>query len=279
MNAKILDASIGALSLFDTEQISYQRNAKIVCIVGSLTCLRMQNPSFPSGDANGFRDALRVSETRYRRLFETAQDGILLLNAITAQIEDVNPFLIDLLGYSHRELLGKKLWEVGPFADIAQSKDMFRELQTKGFVRYDNLPLKTKAGARIQVEFVSNSYDCDGVKVIQCNVRDITERNVLNVKIQRHMQLYAALSQCNKAIVHCRDRDGLFLQICRAAVEFGGMKMANIGLIDKETQMLQSAAGFGGGAAELVDIDISAANGSGYDSGPIGMAIREKRPI
>jgi PAS domain S-box-containing protein len=90
-------------------------------------------------------DALRISESRYRRLFETARDGILLLNADTAQIEDVNPYLIEMLGYSHAEFLGKKLWEVGAFADRAESKEMFAELQAKGYVRYDDLPLKTKA--------------------------------------------------------------------------------------------------------------------------------------
>jgi PAS domain S-box-containing protein len=90
--------------------------------------------------------SLRISESRYRRLFETARDGILLLNANSAQIEDVNPYLIEMLGYTHEEFLGKKLWEVGPFADIAQSKEMFMELQTEGYVRYDDLPLKTKAG-------------------------------------------------------------------------------------------------------------------------------------
>jgi PAS domain S-box-containing protein len=55
----------------------------------------------------------RISEIRYRRLFETAKDGILLLDADTGQIIDVNPFLIKLLGYSHDELLGKKLWDIG----------------------------------------------------------------------------------------------------------------------------------------------------------------------
>jgi PAS domain S-box-containing protein len=128
----------------------------------------------PGGEAGEAREALRVSESRYRRLFETARDGILLLNAETAQIEDVNPYLIEMLGYSHAEFLGKKLWEVGPFADIAQSKEMFAVLQDKGYVRYEDLPLKTVSGARIAVEFVSNSYDCEGVKVIQCNIRDVT---------------------------------------------------------------------------------------------------------
>ena len=128
-------------------------------------------PDLPEQHA---REALRVSESRYRRLFETARDGILLLNAETAQIEDVNPYLMEMLGYSHSEFLGKKLWEVGAFADIAQSKEMFAVLQDKGFVRYEDLPLKTQAGKQIAVEFVSNSYDCAGVKVIQCNIRDIT---------------------------------------------------------------------------------------------------------
>ena len=120
--------------------------------------------------------ALRTSESRYRRLFETARDGILLLNSDTAQIEDVNPYLIERLGYSHAEFLGKKLWEVGPFSDRPESKEMFAELQVTGYVRYESLPLRTKAGSEIQVEFVSNSYDCEGIKVIQCNIRDISER-------------------------------------------------------------------------------------------------------
>ncbi|WP_242470738.1 PAS domain S-box protein [Thiocystis violacea] len=110
--------------------------------------------------------ALRLSEARYRRLFETAQDGILLLNAETAQIEDVNPFLIDMLGYSYDEFMGKKLWEIGVFKDTALSIDMFIELKATRFIRYDNLPLECKDGRRISVEYVSNVYDCGGTDVI-----------------------------------------------------------------------------------------------------------------
>ena len=71
--------------------------------------------------------ALRLSEARYRRLFETARDGILLLNADTAQIEDVNPFMMNILGYSHEEFLGKKIWEIGAFKDTSLNKDAFIE--------------------------------------------------------------------------------------------------------------------------------------------------------
>ncbi|TAL43783.1 MAG: PAS domain S-box protein, partial [Chitinophagaceae bacterium] len=121
-------------------------------------------------------DKLIFSELRYRRLFETAKDGILILDTDTGIIEDVNPFLIDLLGYSHKEFLGKHLWEIGLFRDIIANMESFLKLQQKGYVRYENLPLKTKYGHSISVEFVSNTYAVNGKNVIQCNIRDITKR-------------------------------------------------------------------------------------------------------
>src|SRR5204862_5554435 len=114
------------------------------------------------------QNALYESELRFRRLFETAQDGILLLDADTGQITEVNPFLIEMLGYSGDEFLGKKLWEIGAVRDIEPSRIAFRELQEKGYIRYENLPLQTKDGQRIHVEFVSNVYRVDATKVIQC---------------------------------------------------------------------------------------------------------------
>jgi formate hydrogenlyase transcriptional activator len=123
-------------------------------------------------------EALKNSETNYRRLFEAAQDGILILEAETGQITDVNPFLLEMLGYSHEELLGKKLWEIGLFKDIEASKATSSELKSKGYVRYHDLPLETKEGRPIAVEFVSNVYLVNQHKVIQCNIRDTTERKL-----------------------------------------------------------------------------------------------------
>ena len=120
--------------------------------------------------------ALTASEVRYRRLFESAKDGILILDANAATITDANPFMAELLGYSQDEFVGKELWQIGLFKDAEASKAAMRELQGKGYIRYEDLPLETKAGRRVSVEFVSNVYGEAGEAVIQCNVRDITDR-------------------------------------------------------------------------------------------------------
>jgi PAS domain S-box-containing protein/putative nucleotidyltransferase with HDIG domain len=120
--------------------------------------------------------ALAESEMRYRRLFEAARDGILILDSESGQIMDVNPFMIELLGFSYEEYLGKKLWEISAFSDTAAVKAAFSELQQKKYVRYDDLPLQTVSGRPVDVEFVSNVYDAGEGTVVQCNVRDISER-------------------------------------------------------------------------------------------------------
>jgi diguanylate cyclase (GGDEF)-like protein/PAS domain S-box-containing protein len=132
----------------------------------------------PQTGASAAAQVLRASEIRYRRLFETAQDGILILEAKSGAIVDVNPYLITMLGYSRQDFVTKKLWEVGAFQDIEASKSAFLALQRNKYIRYENLPLKTKDGRLVQVEFVSNEYSVGRRKVIQCNIRDITERKL-----------------------------------------------------------------------------------------------------
>lgn len=133
-------------------------------------------------------DKLLASEVRYRRLFETAKDGILILDAMTGAITDVNPFLTEMLGYSIEEMHGKKIWELGSFRDIIANRDNFLELQQKGYIRYEDLPLESKDGRRHHVEFVSNIYQVDHLPVIQCNIRDISERkraeNLIRIRLK-----------------------------------------------------------------------------------------------
>jgi PAS domain S-box-containing protein len=127
-------------------------------------------------DRKVIQDALQASETRYRRLFETAQDGILILDEETGKIIDANTFILDLLGYPLEYFIGKRLWEVGFIKDKTIAQNAFTELKTSGYIRYEDLPLETKDGRSMDVEFISNVYPVNHHKVIQCNIRDITVR-------------------------------------------------------------------------------------------------------
>ncbi len=118
----------------------------------------------------------RASESRYRRLFESAKDGILILKSQTGMVDDVNPFLTELLGFSRDEFLSKQVWELAFLKNLVSNEAEFLELRQQDYVRYDGLPLQCADGRQVDVEFVSSVFDVDGEKVIQCNIRDITER-------------------------------------------------------------------------------------------------------
>ena len=130
-------------------------------------------------DRKNAEAAVQESEIRYRRLFQMAKDGILILDADTGKVVDSNPFMTTLLGYSHDDFAHKELWEIGLFQDIAANQSAYRELREKGYVRYEHLPLETRTGEKVEVEFVSNVYTEDGRQVVQCNIRDITDRTRL----------------------------------------------------------------------------------------------------
>jgi PAS domain S-box-containing protein len=148
-----------------------------------LTLWRQQRVRFYRDKAEAV-EALRTSEVRYRRLFESAKDGILILDAETGMVVEVNPFLVQLLGFSHEEFLGKKIWELGFFKDIIAHQDSFAELQHQKYIRYEDKPLQTADGRKIDVEFVSNVYLVNHQKVIQCNIRDISERKRVEEEVR-----------------------------------------------------------------------------------------------
>ena len=109
----------------------------------------------------------------------------MILDAGTGRINDVNPFLFGLLGFSRGEMVGKTVGELSPFKDIESNQAMLERLQKDGYVRYEDLPLETRDGRHIAVEFVSNVYLAGAKKVIQCNIRDITERKHAANEISR----------------------------------------------------------------------------------------------
>jgi len=112
-------------------------------------------------------------EARFRRLFETAQDGLLLIDHRIGKIVNVNKAIVELLGFSSEELLGRSLFEVGLTKD-SKFQNILKLLKEYGLIKYSPLQLTTKAGIKIDTEVnIMNR-----TKLIQCNVRLITEPTV-----------------------------------------------------------------------------------------------------
>src|SRR5450432_3322769 len=147
----------------------------------------------PRNRSSAREEALRTSEIRYRRLFEAAQDGVLLLDPETRKITDANPFMTKLLEYKHDQLVGKELYEIGLLEDEAASRAMFQKLKKNHEVRYEDLPLESKRGRQKEVEVVANLYQENGHTVIQCNIRDITVRKAAADLLRRNQALFSAL--------------------------------------------------------------------------------------
>jgi PAS domain S-box-containing protein len=178
------------------------------------------------------KEKLISSELRYRRLFESAKDGILILDAITGKIIDANPFLINLLGFTKEEFIEKEIWQIGLFRDIAANKEKFQELKQQEYVRYENLPLETADGRKINVEFVSNVYLENHKKIIQCNIRDITERKKKeNALIDSELRRRTLL-QTIPDLIWLKDMDGKYLS-CNTMFErfFGAREAEIIGIL------------------------------------------------
>ena len=167
-------------------------------------------------------EAVLASEVRYRRLFESAKDGILILDAETGMVEDVNPFLVELLGSSREAILKKKIWELGFFKDIIANQAHFAELKQKEYVRYEDRPLETAAGRRIDVEFVSNVYLVNHNKVVQCNIRDITERKRAEKTLLESETQYRKLIETMQDGVYRSSHEGKFLEVNPAMVKILG---------------------------------------------------------
>jgi diguanylate cyclase (GGDEF)-like protein/PAS domain S-box-containing protein len=136
-----------------------------------------------------------VSESRYQSFFESARDGILILDAVSLKIIDANPFIIELLGCLREEVLEKEFWKIGLFKESDEIREAFRELRATGYLHYENLTITTKTGELREIEFNGNVYTEGDRRVIQCNLRDITERKRAERAREHFAQNAALLTQ------------------------------------------------------------------------------------
>ena len=198
--ALVFKAKRGIEDIYDLTKI--RKDGSRLPVVVSVTALRDAQDTIIGylliGTDDTERARARELEQRYRRLFESAKDGILILDAETGMVVDANPFITHLLGYSLDDVRGKYIWDLGFFRNIAANKEKFLELQQREYVRYEDLPLEGAQGQKVNVEFVSNVYRVGSTRVIQCNIRDITERKAAEAQVRK---LSLAVEQSSAIIV------------------------------------------------------------------------------
>jgi diguanylate cyclase (GGDEF)-like protein/PAS domain S-box-containing protein len=231
-----------------------------------------KHPAHQADPATQAAHNLQASEVRYRRLFETAKDGILILDGDTGRITDANPFLQDMLGYSKDELIGKALWEIGPIKDIPASLEAMRHLQDSDYIRYDDLPLETRSGERKQVEFVSNVYLVDGWRVIQCNIRDITARKhaetrvntatdellTLVKELQWRDQQMQLMNHMNELLQSCVTQEEAYRVISLSAGDLFPGHNGSLAILSTQDRSLEVVARWG--TEEIVEATFSQEN-------------------
>jgi len=144
---------------------------------------------------------LRASESRYRRIFETAREGIWILDGATGEVLDANPYLVELLGYRREELVGKKPWDSGLFENPSLAKQRFRATKANGFSFEPDVAFRTKDARRVVVEAITNTYEINGRIVMQGNIRDITERVRLQDQL-RQVQKLDSIGRLAGGIAH-----------------------------------------------------------------------------
>ena len=132
---------------------------------------------------------LRSSESRFRRLFETAREGIWILDGSSGAILDANPFILERLGYDRQDVMGRKPWEFDLYADPQAARARFEQLKTRRFSYEAEIPMRTKAGEVIEVETISNLYEAGDHTVAQYNMRDVSERAQLQEQLRQSQKL------------------------------------------------------------------------------------------
>lgn len=194
-----------------------------VVLIGVLISLLLAGANLFQSRA---RSALNASELRYRRLFETSPDGVFLFDAETGMLTDANPYMVELLGLPREKLIGRTLWESGLFTDAELGRTTFRELQAKDFYRFEQLPIVGPDGKRWYVDFTCNAYKASGKRVMQCNVRNITDRKRAEDALRDSEERYRTLVEVSPQGVWVAGLDGALIYINQYWIEYSGMSIA-----------------------------------------------------
>ena len=149
----------------------------------------------------------KSAEARYTRLFEAATDGIVIADAETGEIVDVNPFLLGLLSCTREDLVGRRFWEADPFLGTALDQQLLAEVDRQRMVRRELALCHSKQPGTV-AELTGNSYVEGDRKLIRFNIRDVTSQRQLEEKLRltedhaRQTEKMEAIGQLTSGLAH-----------------------------------------------------------------------------
>lgn len=221
--------------------------------------------------------ALAESEVRFRRFFEDNESVMLLVDPSSGEICAANRAASAYYGYAPDDLVGKGIDRI----NILPAEDVIIERQRalREERRHFNFRHRLASGEVRDVEVYSTPVEFDGRPLLSSIVHDVSERKAAEAQAKRRSDLYAALSQCNQAIVHCADEAELFPEICRCAVDYGFAKMAWIGFVDEECRQVDLVVSYGDTTGYLDELTVPMDIADPLSWAPSATAIRDDRAI
>ena len=221
-----------------------------------------------------FETLLEESEFRYRRIYETATDGIVLLEKREGHIVHANPAAVKMLGYSEEEYLGKMLEDIGVPIDMNDFQMIMESLNRIGILNYEDVPIKSKSGQDVHADV----YMVNRATLAQCNIRDVSDRKRKEEDIRRLNRTLLARSHSSKAMLHAEDETGYLNEVCRIIVEDCGHALVWVGMAEQDEGKTVRPVAHASGDEGYLDV----ANITWADvvrgRGPVGMAIRTGKP-
>lgn len=173
------------------------------------------------------------AESWSNRLFETSNEGILILDSNSGKVTDANTFFIEMIGFNHEQLVGKALWELCVFKNTIISKETFTELKEKKYCRFENQLLETKLGKLIDVEFELVVYMEESHNNVLCHIRDISDRKKAENALKESGYLYQAMFEKNQAPqLMINPTNGNIVDANSAAAKFYGYSLGEFKLMN-----------------------------------------------
>ncbi len=184
------------------------------------------------GERARAESALQLSESRYRLLFESASDPVLIFDAESGRLCEANAASAKLYGYERNELLNLKISDLS--ADAKDAPETLRVPRGDMNVRYH----RKRDGSVIAVDLNAASLTLNDEHFIIATVRNVSARIYAENELRRTRDLLQKLIDISPNLIFVKDRQGRFTLVNETKAKAFGMTVASmIGRTDRDIHL------------------------------------------